>query len=54
MHFLICFKVLAVEQVEDEMQIVTKAEFEKMEKKLGNEENKTSVQNINNHTSLFY
>lgn len=37
------FKVIAVEQVEDEIEIRTKAEFEKFEKKLheGDEKDKT-------------
>jgi len=33
-------KVIAVEQVEDEIEIRTKAEFEKFEKKLGENDEK--------------
>lgn len=34
----ILFKVVAVEQVEDDMTIMTKYEFEKMERKMREEE----------------
>lgn len=37
MNRIIIFKVIAVEQVEDEIEIRTKAEFEKFEKKLQEE-----------------
>lgn len=37
---VICSQVVAVEQIEDELQIMTKHEFEKFEKKL-EEQSKT-------------